>query len=52
MPPTKRSPGFSKQSQPQAGECEGDHLSTPYEPTFQQAVVEFLERQWGQRRAV
>jgi pimeloyl-ACP methyl ester carboxylesterase len=35
-----------------AGECEGDHLSTPYEPTFQQVVVEFLERQWRQRRAV
>ena len=34
------------------GECEGDHSSTPYEPTFQQAVVEFLERQWRQRRAV
>jgi hypothetical protein len=34
------------------GECEGDHSSTPCEPTFQQAVVEFLERQWRQRRAV
>lgn len=35
-----------------AGECEGDHSSTPYQPTFQQAVVEFLERQWRQRRAI
>lgn len=34
------------------GECEGDHASTPYQPTFQQAVVEFLERQWRQRRAI
>jgi pimeloyl-ACP methyl ester carboxylesterase len=28
------------------GECEGDHSSTPYEPTFQQAVVQFFEHQW------
>jgi hypothetical protein len=35
-----------------AAECEGDHSSTPYEPTFRQAVVKFLERQWRQRRAV
>ena len=32
-----------------AGECEGDHHSTPYQPTFQQAIVEFLKRQWRQR---
>lgn len=31
------------------GTCEGDHHSTPYQPTFQQAVVAFLERQWQQR---
>ena len=29
--------------------CEGDHHSTPYEPTFQQAVVEFLGEQWRLR---
>jgi pimeloyl-ACP methyl ester carboxylesterase len=32
-----------------AGECEGDHHSTPYQPTFQQAIVEFLKRRWRQR---
>lgn len=32
-----------------AGECEGDHSSTPYEPTFQQAVVQFFEHQWRLR---
>jgi len=32
-----------------AGECEGDHHSTPYQPTFQQAIVEFLKRQWRQQ---
>lgn len=31
------------------GACEGDHHSTPHQPTFQQAVVAFLERQWQQR---
>jgi hypothetical protein len=35
-----------------AAECEGDHLSTPYQPTFQQAMLEFLERQWRLRDAV
>jgi pimeloyl-ACP methyl ester carboxylesterase len=35
-----------------AAECEGDHLSTPYQPTFQQAVLEFLERQWRLRGAL
>ena len=29
--------------------CEGDHNSTPYEPTFQQAVVQFFEEQWQLR---
>jgi len=29
--------------------CEGDHHSTPYQPTFQQAVVEFFEEQWRLR---
>ena len=32
-----------------AGDCEGDHHSTPYQPTFQQAIVEFLKRQWRQQ---
>jgi pimeloyl-ACP methyl ester carboxylesterase len=32
-----------------SAECEGDHHSTPYQPTFQQAVVQFFEEQWRQR---
>jgi pimeloyl-ACP methyl ester carboxylesterase len=35
-----------------AGECEGDHNSTPYQPTFQQAVVEFFKGQWRLRGSV
>ena len=35
-----------------AAQCEGDHHSTPYEPTFQQAVVQFFEKQWRQRGCV
>jgi pimeloyl-ACP methyl ester carboxylesterase len=35
-----------------AGECEGDHSSTTYQPTFHRAVVDFLERQWRQRRTI
>lgn len=35
-----------------AAECEGDHHSTIYQPTFQQAVVEFFERQWRLRGCV
>jgi pimeloyl-ACP methyl ester carboxylesterase len=35
-----------------AAECEGDHHSTPYQPTFQQAVVQFFEEQWRLRRCV
>jgi len=31
------------------GECEGDHSSTPYEPTFHRAVVRFFEEQWRLR---
>lgn len=34
------------------GECEGDHYSTPYQPTFHRSVVEFLERQWRDRSTV
>lgn len=34
-----------------AEECEGDHYSTPYQPTFQRAVVRFFEEQWRSRRA-
>jgi pimeloyl-ACP methyl ester carboxylesterase len=33
------------------GACEGDHHSTPYQPSFHQAVVGFLERQWRERAA-
>jgi pimeloyl-ACP methyl ester carboxylesterase len=35
-----------------AGECEGDHSSTPYQPTFQQAVVEFFRDQWRLRECM
>lgn len=35
-----------------AAACEGDHHSSPYEPTFQQAVVEFFENQWRRRGCV
>ncbi len=35
-----------------SAECEGDHHSTPYQPTFQQAVVEFFEGQWRLRGCV
>jgi pimeloyl-ACP methyl ester carboxylesterase len=30
--------------------CEGDHHSTLYQPTFQQAVVQFFEAQWATAR--
>ena len=33
------------------GDCQGDHHSTPYQPSFHQAVVEFLEAQWRRRLA-
>jgi pimeloyl-ACP methyl ester carboxylesterase len=32
-----------------SAECEGDHHSTPYQPTFQQVVVQFFEEQWRLR---
>jgi pimeloyl-ACP methyl ester carboxylesterase len=35
-----------------AAECEGDHHSTPYQLTFQQAVVQFFEGQWRLRGCV
>ena len=31
--------------------CEGDHHTTPYEPSFHQAVIAFLEMQWRHRIA-
>src|SRR5262249_6676231 len=31
------------------GECDGDHHSTPYQPSFHRAVVGFFKAQWGQR---
>jgi pimeloyl-ACP methyl ester carboxylesterase len=33
-----------------AASCEGDHQSTPYEPTFHQAVIRFFQEQWRVRR--
>jgi len=32
-----------------SAECEGDHHSTPYQPTFQKAVVAFFQEQWRMR---
>jgi pimeloyl-ACP methyl ester carboxylesterase len=32
--------------------CEGDHHSTPYQPTFHQAVIAFLQDQWRHRIAI
>jgi pimeloyl-ACP methyl ester carboxylesterase len=29
-----------------AASCEGDHHSTPYQPTFHQAVIQFFQEQW------
>jgi pimeloyl-ACP methyl ester carboxylesterase len=29
--------------------CDGDHGSTPFQPSFQQAVTEFFEEQWQAR---
>jgi hypothetical protein len=31
--------------------CEGDHHSTPYQPTFHQVVVAFFQEQWRHRIA-
>ena len=33
-----------------AASCEGDHNSTPYQPTFHQAVIRFFQEQWRLRR--
>ena len=30
-------------------ECEGDHHSTPYEPTFQETVIRYFQEQWRSR---
>lgn len=35
-----------------SAECEGDHHSAPYQPTFQQAVVQFFTEQWRLRRNI
>jgi pimeloyl-ACP methyl ester carboxylesterase len=32
-----------------SAECEGDHNSTPYQPTFQQAAIKFFAAQWRLR---
>jgi hypothetical protein len=34
-----------------AAQCDGDHHSSPYDPTFQQAAVQFFKEQWRVRRA-
>jgi pimeloyl-ACP methyl ester carboxylesterase len=36
-------------SQARAEDCEGDHYSTPFQPTFQEAVCAFFEEQWRAR---
>jgi pimeloyl-ACP methyl ester carboxylesterase len=33
----------------QAGTCQGDHHSTPYQPSFHRAVIDFLREQWRER---
>jgi pimeloyl-ACP methyl ester carboxylesterase len=33
-----------------SAQCDGDHHSSPYDPTFQQAVVQFFKEQWRLRR--
>jgi pimeloyl-ACP methyl ester carboxylesterase len=35
--------------QARSASCEGDHYSTPFQPTFQQAVLDFLQEQWRRR---
>jgi hypothetical protein len=30
-------------------DCEGDRLSTLYQPTFHKAVIAFLQEQWHRR---
>jgi pimeloyl-ACP methyl ester carboxylesterase len=35
-----------------SAQCDGDHHSTPYQPTFQQAVAQFFEGQWWLRACV
>jgi pimeloyl-ACP methyl ester carboxylesterase len=35
-----------------SAECNGDHHSTPYQPTFHQTVVRFFEEQWRHRHAI
>jgi len=44
--------GFLKEIQTaRSAQCEGDHLSTPFQPTFHRAVVEFFHEQWRLRAA-
>jgi pimeloyl-ACP methyl ester carboxylesterase len=33
----------------QVGKCEGDHYSTPFQLSFQQAAIDFFEEQWRDR---
>ena len=32
-----------------AAVCEGDHLSAPWQPSFQKTVAEFMQAQWAKR---
>jgi hypothetical protein len=32
-----------------AGTCDGDHHTTPWQPSFQEAVVDFFTGQWHAR---
>ena len=32
--------------------CDGDHHSTPYQPTFHQTVVAFFQEQWRRRTSL
>jgi hypothetical protein len=35
-----------------SGTCDGDHHTTPWYPSFQQAVLEFFAEQWRARSAL
>jgi hypothetical protein len=34
------------------GTCDGDHHTTPWQPSFQEAVVDFFTEQWQARGAL
>ena len=41
--------GFLKEIRTALAQCEGDHRSTGFQPTFHRAVVEFFHEQWRLR---